>query len=152
MDLKTAFNSDGLVIDWTLSGGGLDTDEGLQTAVVISWFTDARAPADLALPGDPADRRGWWGDVVAPANTPDDRPWQTGSLLWTLEREKQTAETARRARVYAADALAWITGMGVAAAVDVTAEWQGIGRLDLTAVITMQDGSSRTFSYPWSLK
>ncbi|MGE4528578.1 MAG: phage GP46 family protein [Rhodospirillaceae bacterium] len=152
MDLKTAFDSDGLVIDWTLSGGSLDTDEGLQTAVVISWFTDARAPEGVELPEGATDRRGWWGDVVAPSNVPTDRPWTTGSLLWLLSREKQTAETARRARDYAADALAWMTSLGVALSVDVTAEWEGVGQLNLTAAITRPDGSVQTFTYLWSLK
>lgn len=152
MDLKTAFNSDGLVIDWTLSGGSLDTDEGLQTAIVISLFTDARAPEGVELPEGVTDRRGWWGDVVAPVNAPSDRPWVTGSLLWLLSREKQTAETARRARGYAADALAWLTSTGVAKAVEVAAEWAAEGRLELTITVTFPSGETAIYTFAWSQK
>lgn len=150
MDLKTAFNSDGLVIDWQLSGASLAEDGGLETAIAISLFTDARAPADAVLPDGGTDRRGWWGDLVAPANAPTTQPWFTGSLLWLLSREKQTAETARRARDYARDALAWITALKIADAVEVTTAWNGIGRLDLTIALAMPDGSTQTYAFLWS--
>lgn len=153
MDLQTTFNGVLLTADFALAAPDLATDEGLATAIVISLFTDARARPDDVLPPGETDRRGWWGDVVAPANAPADRPWATGSRLWLLRREKQTAETARRAAGYAREALAWIVAGGYGRAVDVSATWAepevAVGRLELTVTVTRPDGTPARYTFLW---
>ena len=62
------------------ASGALAEDDGLQTAVVLSLFLDARARPDDGAEGH---RRGW----VGVAFTPEDR---VGSRLWLLKREKHT--------------------------------------------------------------
>ena len=77
----------------------LATDPGLETAVVLSLFTDRRAlPAD-ALPGGGNDRRGYWADAFSER--------LQGSRLWLLSREKELESVRRSAEVYAQEALAW---------------------------------------------
>lgn len=45
-----------------LNGSDLLTDNSIETAVIISLFTDRRAqPSDL-IPDGSTDRRGWWAD------------------------------------------------------------------------------------------
>ncbi|ABE45633.1 phage GP46 family protein [Polaromonas sp. JS666] len=106
--------------DWAVGSPGLATDEGLQTSVIISLFTDRRADAD-DLPASAAgsDRRGWWGDSYA--DVEGDR---IGSRLWLLAREKQTTATLLKARDFAAEALQWLIDDGLARAINVKAEWQ----------------------------
>lgn len=104
--------------DLALAGPDLATDDGLETAIAVSLFTDARAPSGAALPYQGAPRRGWWGDALAEVE--GDR---IGSLFWLLAREKQTPELLARIRDYARDALAWMTADGVAQTIDVTAAW-----------------------------
>ncbi|BFR47429.1 phage GP46 family protein [Nitratidesulfovibrio sp. HK-II] len=139
--------------DYTLEAplerGLLAADGGLRRAIVISLFTDARAGADDELPAGSAGlnaRRGWWGDIVSPAQAPTGASWITGSRLWLLSREKQTAETARRARGYAEEALQWLIAGGWAATVSVDASWaaDATGVLVLTISITLADGTSVT--------
>ncbi len=60
-----------------------ETDAGLETAVIISLFTDRRAGENDELPATETDRRGWWG------NTLQDADDEIGSKLWLLCREKQ---------------------------------------------------------------
>lgn len=133
--------------DVALAGGDLAHDEGLDTAVILSLFTDARAGADDGLDAG-ADPRGWWGDVgnAVPSDA-------YGSKLWLLVREKQLTEVAERAREYAAAALAWLVADGVAAALDVAAEFSAPGTLAL-AVSIRRPGSGdvfeRRFQYVWS--
>lgn len=111
------------------AGGALMAEDGLTTAVILSLFTDGRARADDALPEGPGgDRRGWLADAFAP----EDR-W--GSRLWLLQRAKQTEETRRRARDYAAEALEWLLGAGLATAIDVDAQWLERGVLGLSVRI-----------------
>lgn len=116
MDIRTVFHSAG-VFGWRVTPPGLAADDGLETAVIISLFTDRRAEADDALPDGGDDRRGWWGDAYAEA--PGDL---IGSRLWLLSREKLLPEALRKAKEYAEEALAWMVADGVAERVVVAAE------------------------------
>ena len=136
-DIRTAWTN--FAGDIQLSGPSLAEDDGLQTAVLHSLFTDARArpgdplPVNAQLAGTP-DRRGWWGDSYSPI--PGDR---YGSRLWLLHREKQLASVVERAREYALEALQWLIEDGVARAVNVTAEVVRTGVLGLSIEIVRSD-------------
>jgi phage gp46-like protein len=125
-DIRTVFRD--LAGDWLVDGAVLADDDGVETAVVISLFTDR-----LAEPGDvPAgtSRRGWWGDAYA--EVAGDR---IGSRLWLLAREKQLPVVLRRAEEYAREALQWLIDDGVAREVSVTAEVVRDGVLGLRVEI-----------------
>lgn len=94
--------------------GGLDASDQLASAVYISLFTDKRAPEGWRP--EVVDRRGWWGDAVAPEG---EEPYELGSHLWLLRNEVATAENAELARLYAQEALAWLVDERVAASVTV---------------------------------
>lgn len=124
---------------------GLDSAEPLVRSVLISLFTWRRANPDDPLPADA--RQGWWGDSY-PVE-PNDR---TGSRLWLLARSKLTDDTARRAREYAEEALAWLVQDGVAARVQVSTERQGLDRLAMRCQIYRHDGRLATdvrFTNAW---
>lgn len=95
--------------------GGIDAREALASAVVISLFTDKRAPEGWRP--EVTDRRGWWGDGVAEEGA-EARP--IGSHLWLLRNEAVTTENVDLARIYALEALAWMTADNVCARVEVT--------------------------------
>lgn len=111
--------------DWAIdpNGPGLDMDDGLQTSVIISLFTDRRAEAsDLPAGANGADRRGWWGDSFA-----DVEGDKIGSRLWLLAREKQTQATLLKARDFALEALQWLLDDGIARQLTVTPTWMANG-------------------------
>lgn len=118
--------------DWRLAGPSLDDDEGLQTAVILSLFSDRVADAGEAGI-DATARRGWWGDAYAEVD--GDR---IGSRLWLLAREKRTAAVLGRAETYAREALQWLVDDGVARSVTVAAE--AVGQLGevLALAVTVQ--------------
>lgn len=137
--------------DWggdlaTISGDVLLTD-GLETAVILSLFLDARARDDDTLPDGGTDRRGWWADDAAPTADGD----RTGSRLWLLSREKTLPEVLRRAHDYAAEALAWLVDDGIARAVDVGATMPRPGLLALAVKVFLPDGQDRHFTYKMEL-
>lgn len=104
--------------DLMLIDGDLASDPGMETAVLLSLFTDRRAEVDDVPPsGDERDRRGWWADEFAEVESD-----LIGSRLWLLDRGKRTSETPLRAKEYALEALRWTTEDRVAASVDVTIE------------------------------
>ena len=120
----------------------LDEDAGLETAIILSLFTDRRANADDILPGGPDDRRGWWGDGFPPVF--GDR---IGSRLWLLNREKQMAVVVERARQYATEALTWLTEDGVATRIDVLAEISAPSTLGLLVTIHRPRKSAIDYRY-----
>lgn len=134
--------------DIVLAGQDLARDDGLESAVLVSLFTDRRATPEQFRPGDQeADLRGWWGDFNPPS--PNDK---TGSLLWLLRREKQTGETLARARQYAEQALEWMLEDKVARRVTVAVEYGPPGFMYIEIDIE-RPGTSRLsyrYDYEWA--
>lgn len=113
-----------LALTWSNATGDADlskidsdlaSDRGLETAVILSLFTDRRAAKDDIPPsGDPTDRRGYWADEFA--IVPGDL---FGSRLWLLSRSKLNNETVLLAKQYVNEALAWMIEDKVVASIDV---------------------------------
>lgn len=102
---------------------GLAQDATLRSAVEMSLYTNARAPAELGL----ANRGGYWGDTG--------RTHTTGSLLWTLEGLKATPANVSKAQEYAKAALQWLLDDGIAGAVEVTAVYKSLVTIALYITI-----------------
>ena len=124
--------------DININNGDLSADNGLATAVMISLFTDARAPDLTLLPAGENDVRGWWGDI---------EEFKTGSLLWLIQREKTLPEVATRAREACLTALAWLEADKIAQKVEVSAAIVKPIGLDIS--IKIYRGESRRYSYLW---
>lgn len=134
--------------DLLVDGLDLARDDGLETAVIISLFTDRRAAAEqipAELPKD--DLRGYWGDV-----RPEVEGDTTGSLLWLLAREKQTSQTLARAEQYCREALSWLVDDRIASSVDVVAEYVSMGWMGISIGINRPDGSAvqYRYNYEWA--
>lgn len=132
----------------TANAGDLDTDEGLESAVFISLFTDKRARDDQELP-DPQseDRRGYYGDLISPIETGD----ETGSWIWLyIERAKTTNSVIEDVRQAAIDSLKWLITDKVAMKVEVECEKigsPGNDWLQLIVKVFKKDGNTETFNY-----
>ena len=138
-----------MVMNGQLVNADMTPADPLARAVAISLFTWRRGKDGDTKPGEA--RYGWWGDGFSRDNaTPSNA--RIGSRLWLLAREKLTQETLARAKDYAKEALQWLVTDGVASAVSVTAERNGLDRLDLWIVITRDNGSKLDlrFSDMWS--
>lgn len=121
-------------------------EDTLQTAIVHSLFTDARAGNGEGVTLMSRDRRGWVGDDF---QTPGDR---YGSLLWLVLVSKQTDGQLELARFYAAEALAWMVRDGVASKVVVEAQWvpDAMGdRLALRPQIYQTEQPSPVYDVLW---
>lgn len=171
-DLMLAWDNAAQCADLVMVNGQLATDDTLQTAVIISLFSDRRADNDDVLPDylspqipGSGDRRGWWGDHYPPdalaaiaaglglTPLPVDR-W--GSWLWLLAREKDTSDVLARAKGYAQEALQWLLDNDIASKVNVAAtslvgEAGAARTLVLQIEIVKPDGSTENyaFDYAW---
>lgn len=143
-DIALRWNNETQTADILMDGPDLVMDDGMETAVILSLFTDARAAKDDQIPDGSDDRRGFWGDAFDDAGE-----GLSGSRLWLLERCTITAENLRRWKDYAQEALAWMLRIGVAKSIDVA-----VVRIDVSAVsaeikIYKPNGKLVTFNYIW---
>lgn len=140
------FLQDDDTFDVEVASSDLSTDEGMQTAVIMSLFTDRQVETD-DLPIEETSVRGWWGDLFP--EVPGDK---IGSRLWLLKREKRTVETLNRAEEYALEALQWMIDDGVADSVEASASWDSTtGALLIQIMITKpKETLNFKFKTKWS--
>ncbi len=127
--------------DWQIAGADLLAGDDLETAVLISLFSDRVALPDDVIPDGTSDPRGWWAD---------DPAHPIGSRLWLLARAKQTAETLASAEDYIVEALQWMIDDGVVAAVDVVVQWVRARTLGAQITLRRVDGTTRPLNFAWA--
>ena len=127
--------------DLVQAGAALLMGLDLQTAILISLFSDRQAAPGDVIPDGSNDPRGWWGD-----NT-------IGSRLWLLSRSKQTQDTLQRAYDYIAESLQWLIDDGVVARFDLNCEWVRPSMLGAQIIAYKQDGTrllTGKYVYAWN--
>ena len=136
--------------DVNMLGAGLELGHDLETALIISLFSDGQAdPGDIVYDTDP---RGWWADTYAaledPALTPlpDDR---IGSKLWQVFARPRNQDTLNWLGDQATKALAWMLVDGVASAVDVQPLFTSNGGVGAVITITAL-GVPTVYNFAWS--
>ena len=140
-DIKIIWDNDTFEGDIEYNNGDLTRELGLETAVLMSLFTDRRASIDDELPDSNSDdRKGWWGDQVVVEEGD-----QIGSKLWLLSRGKTDQDTMIKAEGYAKEALQWLLDDEVSAKNEVTVERlnrpDGSATLALGIKIYQKDGN-----------
>lgn len=137
--------------DFTVGDGDIVNENGLETAVIISLFTNRRANDDDALP-DPTsvDKQGWWGDQASP-DVENDR---IGSRIWIfLDRAKTTPETLVQVKQAAEEALQWLIEDKVAVKVEVETERAGVpgnDRIHMLVKIYKTHGEVVAYEYDFN--
>ena len=104
--------------DIRIDGTTLVEDDGIENAIAIALFTDARISDDEAAPGIDNTRGGFFGDAVSGL--------PMGSLLWTLDAQPITPDTLLKAQEFCEIALqSQIVDEGVAESFEVTVTESG---------------------------
>jgi phage gp46-like protein len=141
-DIRVIWDNTQALGDWGLATGDVETGQDLETACLVSLFTDRAATPDFIPTDGTTDRRGWWADTYT------DRP--LGSNLWQLERAKKTRDTLGLARRYALDALQWLIDDGVARSILCNTGWLGPNMLGIAVAIIKPDGTASRFMFGWA--
>lgn len=146
MDIYIAWDPAAARGDWDVTSGDLVVDPGgLQTAVLLSLFTDRVAPPDYVPPvGSPAGRRGHWSDTY--------EPFPIGSWLWLLNRTpiSDGAAVLLKGKDYCLLALQWLVDEGVVASAQVTTWWMQPGVMGIRIVIAKPQQPPETFDFSWA--
>ena len=146
-DIKIIWDSDFAEGDLGLADGDFTREEGLETAVMMSLFTDARADIDDPLPDPQSEnRKGWWGDKVS--DIEDD---VIGSKLWLLDRSKTDDAAITDAKAYIEEALQWMIDDEVVIDFDVIVERQqnlsGTEILAFQVIFYKKDGTTEEMKF-----
>ncbi len=133
--------------DFGIVGNDLEHDDSLETSVLLSLFTDARAKPGDVIPGELGARRGgWWADDIS--EVAGDR---FGSRLWLLKRMKQEPAVLSRGREHSLEALEWMKVDRVAERIEVDTEFFRRGWIRLVPRIFRPklDPISFKYDYNW---
>jgi phage gp46-like protein len=147
-DIMVLWDNVNALGDWGLAEGDLETGQDLETACLVSLFSDVLATPDFVPTDGTSDLRGWWADAY---DTPS-----LGSNLWQLERAKKTRDTLGAARGYALDCLQWLITDGIAKAVYCNTTWLAQGSatpgnmLGIAIAVIKPDGSETRFRFAWA--
>ena len=148
-DIRIKFDQATGTGDFNMLGPALELGQDLETAVLISLFTDAQAdPGDIVLDNDP---RGWWADTYSafedPALTtiPNDR---IGSKLWQIFARPRNQDTLNWMRDISLAALRWMITDGVADQITVQPMFTSSGGVGEIITI-VKNGIPTVYDYAW---
>ena len=129
--------------DVEIKNGDVVRDDGLETAVTISLFTDRRVTEE-EKPYLANSKRGYWGDLFSEIDGD-----KMGSRLWTLEREKRTTEVLRRAEDYTREALQWLIDDGVVLSISAIASYDNNKFINIDVKIIKPLGNESRYKILW---
>ena len=141
-DIRILWDNNLALGDWGLAEGDLETGQDLETACLVSLFSDLLATPDFTPTDGTADRRGWWADPYSEVSL--------GSSIWQLERAKKTRATLGDARRYALDALQWLLDDGVVKQIFCNTMWLNSTMLGIAIALVKPDGTRTRFMFGWA--
>jgi len=140
-DIEIAFVDNQFCLQ--IENGDLKDDQGLETSVSISLFSDQRVTEDEL--GDlETDKKGWWADSISEIEND-----KIGSKLWLLSRSKQSDSVLSDFEIYSAKALEWMTEDGLTKNISTSADYNDNGDLILDIEITKPDNKVIKISRVW---
>jgi phage gp46-like protein len=130
MDISTIWDVGLGQGDYQVANGTLVSGNDIESAMLISLFTDRAAGPDDVLPdatqNKMPDPRGWWADT--------DEAYPIGSRLWLLDRSKGPADLPARAKGYAQEALQWMVDDSIVGRFDINAAWKAPNQLRMIII------------------
>lgn len=131
-------------IDLEIRDGDLVPENGLETAVLISLFTDRYIEKEN-LPPSIVESRGNWADALEPDS------FRLGSRLWAIDRiGKLDAPTRAGIEAAARESLEWFVEEGIAEEVNVRAVLVSGQRIDLDISIRRPEkNEDDVFKFLW---
>jgi len=129
--------------DLVIENGQIKFDQGLETSVLISAFSDRFVELDQ-LPAGTDDQKGWWADLIS-----DIIGDKIGSEIWRLTRAKTSAQTASFLEGAMQDMLQWMIDDGIASKIVVTSRVIDNQQIDGLAQIFRPSGDDIPFKFAW---
>ena len=128
--------------DIQISGSDFASAEGFETAIPVSYFTDARA-TEVQVP-DAERRRGWVGNILTA-----DQDRELGGQLWILDQARNTNNTVNFATAYAQASMQWMTTDNIAQSIIITVEKDTDTSEKITTVVNKIDNTVQGYVTLW---
>lgn len=140
---RVVFDNTVYEADLVCGDNGLEQGYELETAVVLSLFTNRRARSTDGVP-EGNDLQGYWADAY-----PLVENFKWGSRLWTLARAKDLPSLPQIAKGMCEEALAWMVEDGVVEEVILTVERVRPGVLGIEVTLKKPDEIAPQFIGHW---
>lgn len=114
-----------------------ETVDGLETAVAVLLFTDARAAPEEV--GNVSSRRGWVGNIL--------RSVELGGMLWLLAQMKNTQENRNKIALWAEKSLQPLIDDGSASQIIVNVTKDSVRGVQLSIQIIVKEGVTEKIDY-----
>lgn len=142
-DIANEMNEDGLFVwEYDRKKGDISTINGMETACLVSLFTDRRLPESVAP--YPMSRSGWIGNIRTAKE-----PRQLGSELWALENARLTTYLLAQRKEACTRAFDWMLIDRAARSVSATSRYNSDGVVSDGIEITARDGVKYSAVYLW---
>lgn len=138
-DVKLYFDEETDSYDFKIVDGDIEVEDSMDTALIVSLFSDARADASEVSASNL--RRGWWGSEVSDISKDN-----FGSKLWLLSQARQTPTTLNKGINYARLALGWLTQLKYSKLIDVTGTFIQNG-ININIKITNYNSETESKAY-----
>lgn len=140
-DLQILYDKKNSIFDLVLLDGDLALDQGLESSLLVSLFSDSLIDQD-ELPFQETKLRGWWADGVD--ETLND---STGSKLWLLDRAKQNDENLTLAQTFAEQATQWLLDDVISSEIEVSTSYLESGVIEIDIDITKPQGNTVNYKF-----
>ena len=140
-DLRLKKNADG-IYDLSVFDQNFKSVDGFETAIIVSLFTDDRAPASNVATA--FSRRGWVGNILTA-----DVGRGLGSILWLYEQSRITRDIINQIEVAANNCLAWMVEDGIAKSVSASVANVTAKGVSFNIEITTVTGETKSYSILW---
>lgn len=131
--------------DIVIQDGDFANEDGFDTAIWVSLFSDARA--DISQVIVPENRRGWLGNLVS-----DVEGRQLGGYLWLTEQRRLNQDSLNEVIDYIRKSLNWLIEDGAAVKIEVLGDILPRQGIEAQVTITALDGiTSDHFIQLWKV-
>ena len=127
--------------DLAIENGDFKNQDGMDTALNVSLFTDARATREQVVV--PENRRGWLGNIVSEV-----AERQLGGYLWLTEQRRLTQDTLNEVVDYCRKSLVWLLEDNVCLGLEVTGAIVPRTGIALNVDITARNGATDSHYFP----
>lgn len=136
-DLQVKQIEQGGSFDLQIGEQDFNTVDGLETAIAVLLFTDARAAPEQV--NDRTRRRGWVGNIL--------RLRELGGMLWLSAQVKNTQEIQNKIVQWAEESLQPLIDDGLASEIVATVEQTDNRAIRLFIEITVKQGTVEKIDY-----
>jgi phage gp46-like protein len=130
------------LFDLRISSGDFATVDGFETAILVSLFTDGRAPASAV--SDAGSRRGWVGDILTAG-----RGRCIGSRLLLYDESRLTRDIKNQVANAAERSLRWLVQDGAARSVSASVDEDFNRGVSIRIDITTNSGDVQSYAALW---